>query len=76
MPVNKLQCQKIHDLISLIGISMTSIIMDMNTITLLNENGIEAHKGLINIWSLLIWQGTFLLSMLSIQFYVHKPIVQ
>ena len=55
---------------------MTSIIMDMNTITLLNENGIEAHKGLINIWSLLIWQGTFLLSMLSIQFYVHKPIVQ
>ena len=54
--------------------SMTSIIMDMNTITLPYENGIEARGRLIKIWSLLICQGTVLLGMLS--FYVYKPNVQ
>ena len=37
-------------------------------ITLLYENGIEAHGRLINIWSLLICQGTVLLSILSVKF--------
>lgn len=54
-----------YNIADCIGMSMTSIIKDMNTITLPYENGIEAHGRLINIWSLLICQGTVLLSVLS-----------
>ena len=57
----------------MISMSMTSITMDMNTITSFYLNGIEAHKKLINIIMVIVDTGTVFWGSLNFQFYVDKP---